>query len=146
MVNHKLPWSYPGEMKHRWFYVTAWWLRLLPLVPVAWVVIAIVISIVNYHPPTPEMRRAYKCSPKGAGSAGIEAKYAVRARLKAPATADFPEFSYGVTWAKGCMFDVHSYVDAQNGFGAQIRSWYHASVEYRPEKDDWIVWSLKIEP
>lgn len=54
------------------------------------------------------------------------AKDAVKANLKAPSTAEFPgEILHAEEWTvsrNGSTFQVASYVDAQNSFGAQIRS------------------------
>lgn len=55
-------------------------------------------------------------------------------RLKAPTTADFPGFFSSpppvVRYSGSCTHVVTSYVDAQNGFGAQIRTSFQATVQY----------------
>ncbi len=53
----------------------------------------------------------------------------VKQRLKAPSTADFP-WSYDDKVAElgGGRWQVRGYVDAQNGFGAQIRSNFVCTV------------------
>jgi hypothetical protein len=51
----------------------------------------------------------------------------VRRRLKAPSTAEFPYITndqVAVSTKADCTFRVIAWVDAQNGFGAQIRSRY----------------------
>lgn len=51
----------------------------------------------------------------------------VRRRLKAPSTAEFPYITndqVAVSTKADCTFHVVAWVDAQNGFGAQIRSRY----------------------
>ncbi|MGA7241417.1 MAG: hypothetical protein WBY44_37385 [Bryobacteraceae bacterium] len=52
----------------------------------------------------------------------------VEARLKAPATADFPSCAWTaashVTYAGDGRYNFSSWVDAQNGFGANIRTYY----------------------
>jgi hypothetical protein len=51
--------------------------------------------------------------------------------LKAPPTAKFPDFSeVTVVRHPDCSFDVSGYVDAQNGFGAMIRSTWTDKVVY----------------
>jgi hypothetical protein len=56
------------------------------------------------------------------GAVCVQSEYAVRGRLKAPSTAVFPSCSaYKVAQKDGNTFVV-GYVDAQNTFGAQIRS------------------------
>ena len=53
-----------------------------------------------------------------------------RARLKAPSTADFPEYDdRGVTITRGGnRWSVVSFVDSQNGFGAQVRTGFRCVV------------------
>jgi len=51
----------------------------------------------------------------------------MKRKLKAPATADFPSYSdsdVSVVHRGGGVFMVKSYVDAQNSFGANIRTHY----------------------
>jgi len=64
------------------------------------------------------------------------AQNAVKARLSAPSTADFP----GCGWSLGeydirvnpdrTLFYVKGYVDAQNGFGAKIRSNFIVTIRH----------------
>jgi hypothetical protein len=54
----------------------------------------------------------------------VKAQDHVREQLKAPATASFPWFDYKV-YETSDGYIVSSYVDAQNGFGANVRTqWY----------------------
>lgn len=63
------------------------------------------------------------------------AKDAVLKNLKAPATAQFPEYAAEfVDDLEGGQFRVTSYVDAQNGFGAMIRNDFTCVVVV--ERDD----------
>jgi hypothetical protein len=58
----------------------------------------------------------------------------VRQRLRAPSTAEFPsawsDNSRFVTDLGGGKFRVSAYVDAQNGFGAQIRNNFVCTVQW----------------
>lgn len=57
-------------------------------------------------------------------------------RLKSPGTADFPGIHKVTVQTSGeCSFEIVGYVDAQNGFGALIRSNYAARIT-RDEDDD----------
>lgn len=59
------------------------------------------------------------------------AKQFVRDRLKAPATAAFASIDADRTWIREDepgIFTVKSYVDAQNSFGANLRTWYLCRV------------------
>lgn len=50
-------------------------------------------------------------------------KYFVKQKLRAPSSADFPStLKFNVRKTGSCEFIVSSYVDAQNSFGARIRS------------------------
>ncbi len=62
-------------------------------------------------------------------------KDAVRARLKAPSTADFPEpIDVTVSRKNPADYSVSGAVDAQNGFGAKLRQNYtcgaHAGISW----------------
>jgi hypothetical protein len=94
---------------------------------VAVFVLVMVIAIRNK--PTPAQQAA-----NDEKSAGVTAAFvcqdAVRARLKAPAGADFlsPRRSEIVTLAPG-RYQIGSYVDAPNSFGAKIRTGYICTAE-----------------
>ncbi len=63
--------------------------------------------------------------------------------LKAPSTADFPsisKFRYGVV-KKQLL--VQSYVDSQNGFGAQIRTKFICYFDLR--EDDIVIVDIKFD-
>lgn len=62
----------------------------------------------------------------------------IKKQLKAPATADFPGGSDGrVKYLGDSVFYIDSYVDAQNSFGANLRSNYSGKIKYKG-KDQWI--------
>lgn len=64
----------------------------------------------------------------------------VASKLRAPATAEFPQIgASGVKAerAKGCRQYIESYVDAQNVFGANVRVRFFAFMELKGEADDW---------
>ena len=72
----------------------------------------------------------------------------VTAYLKAPASAKFPYYdSTSVKKTagdgKGSMFEVQSYVDAQNSFGANIRTYYKCSVVRVHASKEWVMAELK---
>ncbi|MCY1439063.1 hypothetical protein D9M71_552830 [compost metagenome] len=69
----------------------------------------------------------------------------VKQRLKSPASADFPFISnqnVSSTPIGNCKFHVAAYVDAQNTFGAKIRTPYIAILEYKPSEKTWHLISL----
>jgi hypothetical protein len=56
-------------------------------------------------------------------------------RLKAPSTATFAYQADSTIVHSGHLYRVDSYVDAQNSFGAKLRSYYHCVV--KPSGDGW---------
>ena len=75
------------------------------------------------------------------------AKAAVLKNLRAPATAQFPEFADEfVDDLEGGQFRVTAYVDAQNGFGAMIRNDFTCVVSEREDGSCYVnPFSLTIE-
>ncbi len=62
------------------------------------------------------------------------AEQRIKGMLKSPSTADFPwgTSKAQITLVEGTTYEVSSYVDAQNSFGAMIRSNYTCRVTYEP--------------
>ncbi len=60
-------------------------------------------------------------------------------RLRAPSTAKFPNAysEHRITKLGPGHYQVASYVDAQNGFGAQVRSSYLCEVTTTDKGDHW---------
>lgn len=89
------------------------------------------------------------CSPAGAERAFYAAQGIVEKNLRAPATAEFvSRGSDGTLYARhlgGCRFDIFGKVDAQNGFGALIRSRYTLEIEYRASTKMWQASNLVID-
>lgn len=72
----------------------------------------------------------------------------VKKRLKAPATASFPwSSSDGVsTTVSGyCRFRVNAYVDAENSFGANLRSRYSMDLSYSQSDKMWRATNVVIQ-
>jgi len=72
--------------------------------------------------------------------AGQNAKELVKQTLKAPSTAKFPFIVRG-EYKGDCQFVVRSWVDAQNGFGAQVRTYY--TVTMIRSKSGWHLVSME---
>lgn len=70
----------------------------------------------------------------------------VKQNLKAPSTAEFPMWTEENCKAtpNGDVWKVRSYVDAQNGFGAMIRSDYGVEMRYHPDADNWTLLDILI--
>ncbi|MBU1279520.1 MAG: hypothetical protein KJ699_01885 [Alphaproteobacteria bacterium] len=85
-----------------------------------------------------QVRLAKECGDRYSVEAFVMSQRPVTATLRAPATADFPSInSANITRADGCRYIVNSYVDAQNGFGAQIRTNYRAVMQRDPDDGSW---------
>lgn len=94
---------------------------------------------------TPEQKAAETCADKI--SAYVHSKYFVEKRLKSPASAKFPSMaSEGVVvnYEGECRHTILSYVDAQNSFGAMIRTKYLAEVQYQKEAQSWSLIDLQM--
>lgn len=72
-------------------------------------------------------------------------RQAVSKNLKASSTAKFQLCNEATkSMDKTNIFTIHSYVDSQNSFGAQIRTEYKCTVEKISDKN-WILLDLKFE-
>lgn len=83
--------------------------------------------------PPPESANAY--------AAWSTCREAVRAGLKAPSSADFPAYDEHATSNSGTLWVVKSYVDADNSFGAHIRTRYECVAHHAGDR--WTVDSVK---
>jgi hypothetical protein len=71
-------------------------------------------------PSTPDQFNAY-----------VDCQSFVKQNLKAPSTAEFPSISEAtIVHTQSNQWSVSSYVDAQNSFGAPLRSTFDCQVSY----------------
>ena len=77
-----------------------------------------------------------------AARAYITAQDHVRKRLRSPVSADFPFLDFTAKKSGPCRLTIRSYVDAQNGFGATIRTRFTAVMELR--SGSWTLMSLRM--
>lgn len=112
-----------------------------------------IFGAINDKQKTPEERNAESkareqrtCNDDPIG-AFVMAQDFVKKMLKAPSTADFPIGTSDSTIIPlgNCIYQVESYVDSQNSFGAKIRSQYTASVKYLGE-GRWSLVEIHISP
>jgi hypothetical protein len=70
--------------------------------------------------------------------ANIQCQLNVENRLKSPSSADFPSsLSTDIRDVGNNVFEIRSYVDSQNSFGAMIRTDYFCKIQYiGSEADD----------
>lgn len=74
----------------------------------------------------------------------VKAQRSIREQLKAPSTAKFPYGYERVRCGDSCTFVILGIVDAQNSFGAMLRSEYRVKIAYRPEQEVWEVISSSL--
>lgn len=82
------------------------------------------------------------------GLAYIVSQDMIANSLRSPSTAEFPSRTQsGVQLSNlgGCIHLISSYVDAQNGFGAIIRSGFVAKVRYSKIERNYRLESLSFE-
>lgn len=89
---------------------------------------------------------------KGPGKCGDEVMAYVMSQkpverlLRSPGSAKFPTIPDAKSERTGeCTFRIVSYVDAQNGFGATIRSYYTAEIEYLPTEQKWRALDVSLD-
>ena len=94
---------------------------------------------------TPEEKADDRC--KDTITAFVMSQEFVKKRLKSPSTAEFPySSSEGVTvlYQGECKHKIYAYVDAQNSFGAVIRTKYYAEVQNQKGTDTWRLLNLDM--
>jgi hypothetical protein len=68
----------------------------------------------------------------------------VSAGLKAPASAEFPSYDERSIHQSGALWTVNSYVDAQNSFGAQLRTRYTCTASFHPDGATYDIESITV--
>jgi len=68
----------------------------------------------------------------------------VKENLKAPSTADFAGYLKSHIYKSDDLWIVKSYVDAQNGFGANIRTHFICKVSYNKYSEKWKLEELQF--
>jgi hypothetical protein len=95
-----------------------------------WLVILVIIWAV-FPSGSDKKKTAVAAAPTDhSSSASVRCQRYVRDRLKAPATADFPFLDRRIWKFDDDIYVVKSYVDAQNSFGAMLRTNWHCKVQY----------------
>lgn len=112
--------------------------------------VAIWLGYLAFGPSTPSKEAKPlidDCSDKTA--AYVYGTEFVKRRLKAPATATFAPMTNSeviiTTQPETCTHTVAGYVDAQNSFGALIRSPYSVTVQYINTEKSWKLVAINIE-
>ena len=69
--------------------------------------------------------------------AAVMSQRFVEKQLRSPSTASFPSQPDRQSYVDTCTWEVLSYVDAQNAFGATVRTRYFIMMHYDPETKLW---------
>lgn len=80
------------------------------------------------------------------GSAYFVLTETIRPQLLAPSSAKFADIvsnDVGYRFEDGCRIRISSYVDAQNAFGAMLRTNFSAVMVYHPEFERWEITNLR---
>jgi hypothetical protein len=84
------------------------------------------------------------------GEAKIISQNFVAEELKAPSTADFPGECDNIFLLPDSTFMVKACADAQNSFGAKIRTYYECKIKYKggdwADKRNWELLKLDFLP
>jgi len=105
-------------------------------------IVLVLLALVMCVPDSPEEKDRKSCN--DSTMAYIMTQGFVEKRLRAPSTAKFPShYEIKTVLLGNCRHDVTAYVDAQNGFGAMIRTPYHAVIKYNGN-DMWQIESLQM--
>jgi hypothetical protein len=82
------------------------------------------------------------------------AQEVVSSQLRSPSTAQFPDISDPKVFvyqenfvldASQCSFVINAFVDAQNGFGAMVRSRFEIIADYNHSTKTWLPTSIIID-
>lgn len=95
-------------------------IALLFVVTVAVLGVLVRVFLPRHETPPPPATGPY--------DAWIACRDAVRNGLKAPSTADFPAYSAEYVHPDGDGYAVSAYVDADNSFGAHVRTRFTCTV------------------
>lgn len=113
------------------------WIRQHPIGVLILVLIFVPIFVSQIiAEPTPEQTPAQQISEVKYQSARILAKsYIEKVPLKSPSTAKYNPPTTKVDPTNPNLFEVSSYIDSQNGFGAMIRTYWSMKLEYTGTED-----------
>jgi len=89
--------------------------------------------------------RAEECGNKNEITAYVMSQEFVKRQLRAPSTAEFPWATEISTRALGdCKYQIVAYVDAQNAFGAMLRTRYTATMLLHPVEESWSALKVNV--
>ena len=114
------------------------------LVPTVVVFVGCLVSLTGDKDKRTELEQQHGSSTMAA----IMCEDYVKQRLTSPGSADFASLLSGevrIDSLGGGRYKVHSYVDAQNSFGALLRSQFVCRIAKVPGGDEWRLEDLEME-
>lgn len=105
-------------------------------------ILVLPLFIIGCSSPSPEELAERNCNDPI--MAHVMAEKFVTRSLKSPATADFASYNpKNVSYIGDCKHRVSSYVDAQNGFGALVRTNFTVEVQYNKASDNYSLINIR---
>lgn len=69
----------------------------------------------------------------------VMSEHFVKQNLKSPSTAEFGSSTENITKLNDSTFEVRSYVDSQNSFGAMLRMNYYCKLYFDQEETAYLL-------
>ena len=93
-----------------------------------------------------QAERERECTDRRLGEAYVMIQNDVRQSLHSPATAEFPaRYALGTQHEGDCVYRIVGQLDAQNRFGALLRTSFEGRITYFPETQSWRTIELAVE-
>lgn len=133
-------------------FMTKDWKHIFLTVMGCFAAYLVISSVVVEASKSPEQRAAEKaekekvaqaaayekaCGSKNNGMAFVMMQKPIRSRLRSPSSASFPYQPDAIAPIGNCRFKMVSYVDAQNGFGATLRTRWSGTIQFNPDDNTW---------
>lgn len=122
-------WTHSGRVWNGTAWVAppdtrTWWQRNRTGLIVAGAVLLVFVLAIAAGALNSKSTPSASSSEGDALSAWVVCQQEMDRRLKAPATADYPSRSEFTITQSGAIYTMSSWVDSENGFGAQIRTFF----------------------
>lgn len=112
----------------------------------AFVVVPILVALSGCGDGLTEDQRAQKECEDGVSAYWISKEFVVD-RLKAPKTAEFPssrDTGVKTNYLGECTHEVWAYVDAQNSYGALVRTKFYTKVKNKKGTENWSLLDIQM--
>lgn len=149
----------PSIISEIFGFMTKDWKHIFLTVMGCFAAYLVISSAVVEASKTPEQRAAEKaekekaaqaaayekaCGSKNNGMAFVMMQKPIRARLRSPSSASFPYQPDAIVPIGNCRFRMVSYVDAQNGFGATLRTRWSGTIQFNVGSNTWTAIEVNV--